>query len=66
MPYRSGLHTMVELMADYAVCEGRKVIIEITNGTEISLRYEPPLHGAVELEMVAAERRLFDPATKLS
>jgi hypothetical protein len=59
MPYRAGLHTMVELLADFGVWEGRRVTIEIVNGTELRFAYDPPLSNAVEPTVSLAERRLF-------
>lgn len=43
MDCRDSLHTMIELLSDCGVFEGRKVTIEVVNGNEIKWDYQPPL-----------------------
>lgn len=52
---------MVELLADYCVFEGRRVVIEIVNGVEIRWSYDPPLSSEILPIVALAERRLNEP-----
>jgi hypothetical protein len=58
MAYRAGLHTMIDLLADNMVFEGRRVVIEIINGSEIRFGYEPPLDPKIECGVAVTERRV--------
>lgn len=43
MDCRESLHSMIELLEDCGVFEGRKVTIEVVNGTHVKWHYEPPI-----------------------
>lgn len=51
MPYRSSLHSMINMMADFGVFEGREVTIKVRNGTQIEWAVNPPLEGVIAREV---------------
>ena len=56
MSLRQALHTMVELLADHCAFEGRRVTVEIINGTELRFAYDPPLRPEAAPAIALAER----------
>jgi len=47
---------MVELLADHCAFEGRRVTVEIINGTELRFAYDPPLRPEAAPAIALAER----------
>lgn len=59
MPFRASLHTMIDMLADFGIFEGRAVKITVTNGTQIAWDYDPPIVSRAENEIAFAEKTLF-------
>lgn len=60
MPYRNSLHSLVDMLADFGVFEGRNVTIEVVNGTDIRLGINPPLQGVVAGEVIARSKQVIE------
>lgn len=53
---RESLHTLINMLEDFGVFDGRKVTIEVSNGIDVKLSYDPPLgeNGSYVREQEAA------------
>ena len=52
---RKSLHTLINMLDEFGTFIGRKVVIEITNGTDVKCSYDPPL-GEDSAEVREAEK----------
>lgn len=63
MPQRDSLHTLINMLEDFGVFEGHRVVIEVTNGRDIHCTYDPPLLGETDDAVRERERTILAKAS---